>query len=496
MFYIEEITIFVRLSQLTPQLFQRPIQMYYEFESRILGQKSYPSSVDGYYIRRIINYTKYNKARPIQQVVPIRSELEILQYGYIGLIRTFYSNTIAILLPLINFVNSFSLYRNIYRLLIGFYIILIGLLFYERTRRTNVLALILSPYSSNIEAVVRTISLLLRQLDNGQLLNIPRRDELVLVCTYIVFYIGDILQQQENSGIKSQNTNRGYCSCLISRDKYSNLRYNLISNSRFYYENERTRAFINSLTTQKKRDNFSITTSIDVRVVLLQLISPVLDIIVIRLTDSIYSKYGSISNLLYKLLLKAILKLVVQTKYAQVLRSFPFLLGQARLQSPLNYLGSYSLSKHARQSIIIPVLLRIQLRDKYIKDYFRNNIKVYILVLLRVLIVLIGLLEATIIVLTIVTRIFSLVARSNVNLISNTLSSRDRDQFVDKMIAIRILFQQINKVVVVASIKNLQSRIVTPVQLRRALVLASTLIPIFRQASTSIPIPSFAISII
>lgn len=64
------------------------------------------------------------------------------------------------------------------------------------------------------------------------------------------------------------------------------------------------------------------------------------------------------------------------------------------------------------------------------------------------------------------------------------------------MIAIRILFQQINKVVAVASIKNLQSRTATPVQLRRALVLASTSIPVSRQASTSIPIPSFAISII
>lgn len=65
-------------------------------------------------------------------------------------------------LPLINFINGFSLYRNIYRSLIGFYIILASLPFYKRIRRTNVLALILSLYSSNIEAVVRTIGLLLR----------------------------------------------------------------------------------------------------------------------------------------------------------------------------------------------------------------------------------------------------------------------------------------------------------------------------------------------
>lgn len=60
---------------------------------------------------------------------------------------------------------------------------------------------------------------------------------------------------------------------------------------------------------------------------LLQLISLALDIIVTRPTDPAHSEYGSISNLLYKLLLNAILKPAAQTEYARVLRSFLFLLG-------------------------------------------------------------------------------------------------------------------------------------------------------------------------
>lgn len=100
-------------------------------------------------------------------MAPIRGELEILQYGRAGLLRTFYSNTAVVSLPLITFIDSFGLYRNMYRSLIGFYIILAGLSFYERTRRTNVLALTLGPYGSNMDAVVRAIGLLLRQLDDG-----------------------------------------------------------------------------------------------------------------------------------------------------------------------------------------------------------------------------------------------------------------------------------------------------------------------------------------
>lgn len=62
------------------------------------------------------------------------------------------------------------------------------------------------------------------------------------------------------------------------------------------------------------------------------------------------------------------------------------------------------------------------------------------LVLLGMLRTLIGLSEDAITTSAIVTRVFSSVARSNVNLMSNTLSSKDRDDFTGEMIAMRILF--------------------------------------------------------
>lgn len=62
------------------------------------------------------------------------------------------------------------------------------------------------------------------------------------------------------------------------------------------------------------------------------------------------------------------------------------------------------------------------------------------LVLLGILRTLTGLLEDAITISAIVTRVFSSVTRSNVNLMSNTLSSKDRDDFIGEMIAMRILF--------------------------------------------------------
>lgn len=63
-------------------------------------------------------------------------------------------------LPLITFINAFSLYRNLYRLLIGIYFILVLLSSRERDRRANVFPLTLGLYSSNFADVVEAIKLL------------------------------------------------------------------------------------------------------------------------------------------------------------------------------------------------------------------------------------------------------------------------------------------------------------------------------------------------
>jgi hypothetical protein len=69
----------------------------------------------------------------------------------------------------------------------------------------------------------------------------------------------------------------------------------------------------------------------------------------------------------------SILTKLARQEYAAVLRSWPFPPGCQRLQSPLHHLASYSLSDHARWSIIIPALLRHWLRETHIQPFFADQ---------------------------------------------------------------------------------------------------------------------------
>jgi putative Mn2+ efflux pump MntP len=90
------------------------------------------------------------------------------------------------------FIDRFGLYRNIYRSLIGFYL-LNGLLSnQERNRRINVIPLILGPYRSNIAAVIAAISLSMSALDTGVELEISGTKTIVYVMLF--FFIGNMLQ--------------------------------------------------------------------------------------------------------------------------------------------------------------------------------------------------------------------------------------------------------------------------------------------------------------
>ena len=72
------------------------------------------------------------------------------------------------------------------------------------------------------------------------------------------------------------------------------------------------------------------------------------DLILIRLSNPTYSKYGKLSKLLHTLLIDLILSSQAQKKYANILRNYQYLLSWGKLQSFLHHLGSYSLQEHAR----------------------------------------------------------------------------------------------------------------------------------------------------
>lgn len=90
------------------------------------------------------------------------------------------------LLPLMIFIDTFSLYRNLYRLLIGIYFILVLLSSRERDRRANVFPLILGPYGSNFADIVEAIKLL-AVLDCSVEVYIPRIGTVLLIAFTFAF---------------------------------------------------------------------------------------------------------------------------------------------------------------------------------------------------------------------------------------------------------------------------------------------------------------------
>lgn len=133
--------------------------------------------------------------------------------------------------------------------------------------------------------------------------------------------------------------------------------------------------------------------------------------------------------MLYNLLLELVLTLKATKEYTAVLRLFLFPLSQLRVQGPLYYLKSYSMSEHVRQSIVVPLLLRYQLREKYIYIHLLN--------VLRALANRITDLTNYII------SQFVLAIRSNSVLISQTVSLQDRHQIVDIVYGYRSQLQQL-----------------------------------------------------
>lgn len=94
------------------------------------------------------------------------------------------------LLPLITFIDTFRLYRNSYRSLIGIYFIIVVMNSRERNRRANIFPLTLSLYSSNFVDVIDTIRLLV-SLDRGIEVLILGQG-LVLLIAFILAFLSNI----------------------------------------------------------------------------------------------------------------------------------------------------------------------------------------------------------------------------------------------------------------------------------------------------------------
>lgn len=315
-------------------------------------------------MRRIINIERWD-IRPLHTSAPPRGELELAEYGREYLIQSF-TSTKAISLPYMCFIDGFGLYRNMYRSLMGIYLILAGMNVYDRTKRANVFPITLGPHGANFEDVIEALQSL-QVLDKG--VKITVKGEEVFLCAFVLAFLGDMPQQNDNVGIKRQNADRGCRACTVLVPERGDLNYPIIMEGRYHHQLKRQRAYISriSRTAQKAYcQEWGLTENPSP----LDKISPCLDLVQSKPSNPAHSEYSGIAKFLQELLFTAILTTKAQQEYVFELQHFKFPPGWGRLQSPLKHLQSWRMQEAARASVITPVLLRMWLQAQHVKPKY------------------------------------------------------------------------------------------------------------------------------
>lgn len=304
---------------------------------------------------------------PLAFTSPPRGELELQAFGR-SWFETNFDETQGpcLSLPLMMFTDGFGAYRNAYRSLMGVYLLLAGLPIHERNKRANVFPLTLGPHGSNFDEVIESLHQL-REFDKGFQVQLA---QLTRVCAFSLCLLGDMPQQQINSGFMTQRADLGCRFCTISADDRGNLDYDIIRQGRYHHSSLHQRLEMDSASSATGKMAMARKWGLRVEAPALFRMTPALDIIQTRPSDPAHSEFAGMSKQVHTLLLEHILTTAGSTEYASTLRIWPFPPGFGRLQSPIHHLKSYSLQEHARWLIIAPGLLRCWLAEGHLKPHF------------------------------------------------------------------------------------------------------------------------------
>ncbi|OJD26172.1 hypothetical protein ACJ73_02446 [Blastomyces percursus] len=314
--------------------------------------------------RRVIN-KEISDVRPLNLTTPCRGRLEIETYGLQQLIHTFTSMK-CLSLPYQLFIDGFGLYRNVYRSLMGIYLIPACLTAAQRAKRTHVYLIPLGPHGSKFTDVISSLKEL-SALDQG--IEIDIKGTKTRVVAFASMFLGDMPQQQNNAGFKRQNATRGCRQCDIIDVNRGDLEYDIGSHGRYHHQIKHMREKAATLP-KSTRDRFLSKWGMMSGPSPLLSIAPSIDVIQSFPADPCHSEYAGMSKIMHLLLLESILSPRGRDEYLHALQTFPFPSGWGRLQSPLHHVESYQLREHARASIILALLLRCYLRDQWINPNF------------------------------------------------------------------------------------------------------------------------------
>lgn len=153
-------------------------------------------------------------------------------------------------LPYQLFIDGFGLYRNMYRSVMGIYLIPAGLSSAGRAKSCNLYTITLGPHGTNFEDVIASLTQL-NDLDKG--LSVDDGQYLLAFC---LAFLGDMPQQADNAGVRRPTAMRSCRSCLVSEDERDNMLYGIDARSRGHYETLNIRKKMSSLP-KRQRDDLS-----------------------------------------------------------------------------------------------------------------------------------------------------------------------------------------------------------------------------------------------
>lgn len=373
---------------------------------------------------------------PLCHTHAIRAELEMEVYGrelFEDWDRRKSNDADSILTcPILVFIDGFGLYRNSYRSLVGVYLIPAGLTNKKRHRQANIFPLTLSPHGSNFNDTVRALQSL-GKLDMGA--EVMVNGKKCLLCVPTLCYIGDMPQQDKNSGFRGPKALKPCRFCyygqqaIKSNDPSAILDFDIVAHGRYHRQTIEMHKEMDSMKTGVAKRQYGSQWGLSEDLPALVDISPALDLIMSRPPDPAHSEYQGMTGLMHGLLLDGIMTGTSQKEYARQLRLWPFPPGWERLMSPIHHLRSYSLAAHARWSVIAPALLRSWLEPRYIHQHFMRSAK-------RVL-------QTDQDVVDYVVSSFACLAKSNSVLMGLKMSADDRLALDDIVRATRVRYQQL-----------------------------------------------------
>ncbi|KAG6238717.1 hypothetical protein E4U23_008060 [Claviceps purpurea] len=320
----------------------------------------------------------YNQAqrswRHAMRTTPLRGEREIDVFGRDYLER-YFTDKDMISLPMFLFADGFGLYRNMYRAIEGLYLMPQYLPAAHREKLTSIMPLALGPFGASKADIYKALNYIC-DLDKGKHVYVNGRKK--FVCAFVGAFVGDMMEQQELSGLMMHQATNGCRYCTVNKNVRGTMEFDLAKEGRFDPQLRRQAEEMRATTMKTKlkelmsrtgiKDNWPLMDALDE-------LLPCLDRIRTRPIDAAHSEYQGLSRVLLTLVYKDLLTPGAAVELDDKFRSFQFPPDWRRFQSGNSHLDSWRMMELAHGCIVLPFVLRGWLKDEHLKPPLRRILR-------------------------------------------------------------------------------------------------------------------------